>query len=66
MFEKVCVRLRLIPFKISIASSCHGSESYHSRWFLSERTATQGDVMKDRGACNPLLASEQEHEGRIA
>jgi len=48
MFEKVCVRLRLTPFKISIALGCHGSESYHSRRFLSERTATKGDAMKDQ------------------
>ena len=48
MFEKVCVSLRLTPFKISIASGCHGSESYHSRRFLSEHRATKGDAMKDR------------------
>ena len=48
MFEKVCVSLRLTPFKISIASGCHGSESYHSRRFLSEHTATKGDAMESR------------------
>ena len=36
MLETVCEGLRLIPFKIPIVSSRHGSEYYHSRQTLSE------------------------------